>query len=249
MGKAAIRSTASVGDRRGDERGERERERSAADVEMRTLLALKLLVLGATGRTGHEIVTGALCEGHDVTALVRDRGRLTIQDPRLRVMVGSATDPATVDQAVAGHDAVLCTLGPRSPRELLRSVLMRASVPALVESMHRHGVHRLVLLSALGAGESASGAPLAPRLAFRTILRQVGADKALAEDAVRASELAWTIVYPPALTNGPATGSYRHGERLELGASPKVSRADVAGFMLAQLADDAYIRKGAIVAS
>jgi len=212
-------------------------------------LAMKLLVLGATGRTGHEIVTGALREGHDVTALVRDRSRLTIHDPRLRVMAGSATDPAAVDEAVAGHDAVLCTLGPRSPRELLRSVLMRASVPALVESMQRHGVRRLVLLSALGAGESASSAPLVPRLAFRTILRQVGADKALAEDVVRASELAWTIVYPPALTNGPATGSYRHGERLELGASPRVSRADVADFMLAQLADGAYIRKGAIVAS
>ena len=212
-------------------------------------MAIKLLVLGATGRTGHEIVTGALREGHDVTALVRDRSRLTIHDPRLRVMAGSATDPAAVDEAVAGHDAVLCTLGPRSPRELLRSVLMRASVPALVESMQRHGVRRLVLLSALGAGESASSAPLVPRLAFRTILRQVGADKALAEDVVRASELAWTIVYPPALTNGPATGSYRHGERLELGASPRVSRADVADFMLAQLADGAYIRKGAIVAS
>lgn len=225
-------------------------ERPAVDhhaMREMTSFCLRLLVLGATGRTGQQLVGEALGQGHEVTALVRDRARLLIQDGRLHVVVGGATDPATVDEAVAGHDAVLCALGPRSLKELLRAELMRATVPALVSSMERRGVRRLILLSALGVGESASRAPLAPRLAFRSFLRQVGQDKERAEQAVRASGLEWTIVYPPSLSTGPATGTYRHGEDLELRASPRVSRADVAQFMLMQLTDDRYIRKGAIV--
>jgi uncharacterized protein YbjT (DUF2867 family) len=120
-------------------------------------------------------------------------------------------------------------------------------VPALVTSMKRHGVRRLILLSALGVGESARHAPSVARVAFGTILRQVGKDKRRAEEAVRASDLEWTIVYPPALTDGPATGGYRYGESLKLSGSPRISRADVARFMLAQLEDDRYLRKGAIV--
>jgi putative NADH-flavin reductase len=211
------------------------------------VVAVKLLVLGATGRTGRKLLAGALSQGHDVTALVRDPGRLTVQDERLRVLAGSATDPATLEKAVVDHSAVLCALGPSSARELVRSKLMRKSVPALVSSMERRRVPRLILLSALGAAESARHAPRIPRFAFGTILRQIGKDKERAEEAVRASQLAWTIVYPPSLTNGPATGSYRHGEGLQLSSSARISRADVAQFMLAQLRDDRYIRKGAIV--
>ena len=74
---------------------------------------------------------------------------------------------------------------------------MRGSVPSLVESMEHHAVDRLILLSALGVGESRACAPIASRLAFATILRQVGRDKRDAEEAVRASALDWTIVYPP----------------------------------------------------
>ena len=107
---------------------------------------MKLLVLGATGRTGRELLAGALRQGHEVTVLVRDPARLTAQDERLPVLVGSATDPAAVEEAVAGNDAVLCALGPTSARELAHSGLMRASVPALVSAMERGGVRRLILL-------------------------------------------------------------------------------------------------------
>jgi putative NADH-flavin reductase len=208
---------------------------------------MKLLVLGASGRTGRELLAGALREGHGVTALTRDPGGLTAQDESLDVLIGSAKDPEVVDNAVAGQDAVLCALGPSSARELVRCELMRASVPALVSAMERRGVRRLILLSALGVGESARHAPTVSRFVFGTILRQVGKDKRRAEEAVRASDLEWTIVYPPSLTDGPATGSYRHGESVKLSGSPRISRADVAQFMLAQLTHDRYVRKGAIV--
>jgi uncharacterized protein YbjT (DUF2867 family) len=113
--------------------------------------------------------------------------------------------------------------------------------------MERRAVGRLILLSALGVGESAGHAPPALRIAFRTLLRQVGRDKAASEECLRASDVDWTIVYPPSLTNGPRTGDYRSGEALDLKGVPKISRADVAEFMLSQLGDSAYSRRIAIV--
>jgi putative NADH-flavin reductase len=209
----------------------------------------KLLLLGATGLTGRQLLAQALEQGHDIAALVRDPGKLAVEHERLRTVTGDATDAAAVDHALEGRDAVLCALGTRSPRSLVSSNLMTASMRALVPAMKRRGVSRLILESALGVGQSAEHAPAAFRLAFATVLRQVGRDKAAAEDYLRASDLDWTIVYPPSLTNGPATGAYRSGETLDLGGVPTISRADVAHFMLNQLDDATYSRRMAIVSS
>jgi putative NADH-flavin reductase len=210
---------------------------------------MKLLLLGATGLTGQQLLAQALEQGHDVTVLVRNPTKLTGDRSRVRAVTGSATDPAVVDDALQDRDAVLCALGTRSPRSLVSSDLMIASMRALVPSMERRGVSRVVVESALGVGQSAQQAPPAIRLAFATFLRQVGKDKAAAEDYLRASELDWTVVYPPALTNGAATGDYRQGESLRLKGLPKISRGDVAQFMLSQLADATYSRKMAVVSS
>jgi putative NADH-flavin reductase len=210
---------------------------------------VKLLLLGATGLTGQQLLAQALDHGHEVTALVRDPGKLTVEPPRVRVVTGTATDPAVVDDALEGRDAVLCALGTRSPKSVVSCDLMMASMRALVPSMRRRGVNRVVVESALGAGQSAEHAPPAMRLAFATVLRQVGKDKAAAEEYLRTSDLDWTVVYPPSLTNGAATGEYRSGEALKLKGVPKISRADVAHFMLSQLADGTYSRKMAIVSA
>jgi putative NADH-flavin reductase len=85
------------------------------------------------------------------------------------------------------------------------------------------------------------------RVPFGTVLRRIGRDKAAGEEYLRSSDLDWTLVYPPALTNGPPTGDYRSGETLNVTGLPRISRADVAGFMLSQLDDVAYIRRNAIV--
>jgi putative NADH-flavin reductase len=206
-----------------------------------------LLLLGATGLTGRQLLAQALEQGHEVTALVRDPGKLSAEHPRLRTVVGSATDPAVVDDALEGRDAVLCALGTRSPRSLISCSLMSDSMRALVPAMKRRGVSRLVLLSALGVGQSADDAPAALRAAFRTLFRQVGKDKAAAEDDLRTSDLDWTVVYPPTLTDGPPSGEYSSGQALDLKGMPKISRADVAHFMLSQLSEPTYSRKIAIL--
>ena len=209
----------------------------------------KLLLLGATGLTGQQLVARAIDQGHDLTALLRNPGKLTIEHPSLRTVTGDATDATAVDDALEDRDAVLCALGMRSPKSLVSCDLMSASMRALVPAMKRRGVSRLILESAMGVGQSAEHAPTALRLAFATVLRQVGTDKAAAEEYLRASGLDWTIVYPPSLTNGPAAGDYRSGEALKLKGVPKISRADVAHFMLSQLNDARYSRGMAIIGS
>jgi putative NADH-flavin reductase len=204
---------------------------------------MKLLLLGATGPTGRQLLSQALELGHAITALARSPEKLNAED-HLVVRAGDATDPESLDAAVAGQEAVLSALGVRSP---LGDNLIAPSLRALVPAMQQHGVRRLIWLSALGVGQTRDQAPAMLRLPFSTILRRIGRDKAAGEDYLRSSDLEWTLVYPPALTNGPRTGSYRSGETVNVRGLPRISRADVAEFMLAQLENTAYLRKNAIV--
>jgi putative NADH-flavin reductase len=204
---------------------------------------MKLLLLGATGGTGQQVLSQALEGGHYVTALVRTPEKLSAQE-HLVVRAGDATDPEPVDAAVAGQDAVLSTLGVRSP---LGGDLISRSLRAIVPAMQKHGVRRLIWLSALGVGQTREQAPAFLRIPFNTLLRRIGRDKAAGEEYLRSTDLEWTLVYPPALTNGPRTGRYRSGVMLDVKGAPTISRTDVAEFMLAQLDDAAYIRKNAIV--
>lgn len=209
---------------------------------------MKVLVLGATGGTGREVVTQALRQGHDVTAFVRDPRKMTSPDRRLRVAVGSATDDeGAVARAVSGQDVVVSALGRRT--SFRSSGLIARSMRVIVPAMESQGVKRLIVVSAYGVGDSGRDAPLLPRLMYGLLLRDIFADKKAGEDYLRRSDLDWTLVYPVALTNGPRTGTYRVGERLELrGILPRISRADVADFILAQLGSAAYRRKVAVVA-
>lgn len=128
-----------------------------------------------------------------------------------------------VDGAVERQDAVLGALGVRSPKALLATDLISASMRALVPAMKEHGVS---WLSALGVGQSRDQAPPMLRIAFSTLLRHVGKDKAASEEHLRSSGLDWTLVYPPVLSNDPRTGTYRSGDVLEVKGVPKISRAD-----------------------
>src|SRR2546423_1185660 len=114
----------------------------------------KLLLLGATGLTGRQLVDQALDQGHEVTALVRKPEKLTVEHHRLRIVTGSSTDLAAVDEAMESQDAVLCALGTRSVTSLASCDLMLTSMQTVVAAMERRAVRRLILLSALGVGES-----------------------------------------------------------------------------------------------
>ena len=208
---------------------------------------MNLLLLGATGLTGKELLAQALDRGHAVTALVRSPKSLDANDERLEIRVGSVTDPTVVQEALEGQDAVLSALGARGLRELFGVDLITKSMQAIVSAMEQSAVRRLIFMSALGVGESAQDAPAILRVVMRTALRQIAKDKAAAEDQLRQSNLDWTLVYPPSLTKGPRTGDYRAGNHLRVKATAKISRADVADFMLGQVEDTTFSRAQAII--
>ena len=209
---------------------------------------MKLVVFGSSGGTGQEIMGQALDQGHEVTAFIRDPKKLAIRYGKLRIIEGDALkDQSAVANAIAEQDAIICSLGVAN--SLKSAGLIAGSIAAIVPAAEKHDVRRLILISAFGVGESFRNAPLVPRLIYRLLLGDVYRDKKAGEDIVKASGLDWTIIHPVMLTSGPGTGTYRSGERLSLTGIPKVSRADVAHFVLAQLMDKSFFRKTAVISS
>lgn len=208
----------------------------------------KILVLGATGGTGQQVVARAVQQGHEVTALVRAPHRRAIEDERVRVVVGSVTDESdALAEAVRGQSAVISALG--VGRSLRSDGLISRSIPRILRAMEQEGVHRLIFTSAFGVGATRRDVPLGPRVLIAVLLRNIYRDKALGETALRASGLDWTLVYPTGLVDGPGTGRCRAGERLPLSGFPRITRADVADFLLSQMDDPTYVRKGVLISS
>lgn len=208
----------------------------------------RVLVLGATGPTGRQVVTQALEQGHEVTAFVRNPKRLPITHDRLRILTGDVLDDnQTLPAGVRGHDAVISALGVGLSFKS-RDLIARA-MPRLIAAMESQRVSRLIFTSAFGVGATSVDVPPLPRVMMRLLLRDVYADKEAGEEVLRRSRLDWTLVYPAALTHGSRTGRYRVGERLRLHGVPRVSRADLAAFLLAQIEDRTYIRKGVLISS
>ena len=205
---------------------------------------MRLLILGATGPTGRALVDQALAGGHEVAALARNASRLTIRHPRLAVVAGDATDARTLEDAMGGKDAILSALGAGNS---LRSQIASRAMAALIPAMRARALKRVIFLSSFGVGESFEQASLLQRIAFRTMLRHIFADKAKADAMLRTSGLDWTLVYPTLLTNGARAGRYRVGERLAMRGMASISRADVAAFMLAQLATDEWRCRTAVI--
>jgi putative NADH-flavin reductase len=200
---------------------------------------MNLLVFGATGGTGRELIKQALEQGHVVTAFVRNPDKLDIQHSNLKIAKGDVTDGAAVEQAVNGQDAVFSSLGSSS---LKKNPGLVDGVRSIVQAMEKHGVRRFVYQSSLGVGESRKQVSFLVRsIVIPLVLRNAIADHTDKEQAIKQSSLDWVIVRPAGLTDGPHTGNYRHGESIQFGA--KISRADVADFMLKQASDNAYLHK------
>ena len=203
---------------------------------------MKILILGATGPTGQQLVTQALEQHHEVTALVRNTGKLSIHHEKLTIIKGDALDKHVVLKVLARQDAVISSLG--KGQSLMASGLITKAAGVLIPAMTEANVKRLIFLSGFGAGETFVQANLLQKIIFRTLLSGIYSDKGRAEKLIRSSTLDWTLVYPVVLTNTPATGKYIAKERLTMKGMPKISRADVATFMLAQLTDNSFIKKG-----
>ncbi|HEY7189101.1 MAG TPA: NAD(P)H-binding protein [Vicinamibacterales bacterium] len=206
----------------------------------------KLLVLGATGGTGRQIVSQALEAGHHVTAFVRNPDKMAIRHDRLRFAHGDVPGggPALGD-AVREQDVVISALG--RGQSFKADSLMQRSIPSIVNAMRANHVRRLIFMSAYGLGDTSGDAPLLSRMFAGVFLRGIYADKLAGEALLKRSDLEWTIVHPTALTNGPLTRQYRSAEHMELRGFPTISRADTAHFILNLIESPASIRKVLLV--
>lgn len=196
---------------------------------------MRVIVFGATGKTGQHVCRAAAGRGHDVTAFGRSVARL--DEPGLRKVVGTVFDAAAVSDAVAGQDGVIVCLGSAGLRDT--STLSKGT-ESIVAAMIAHGVQRLIVLSAAGVGESWTQIPFSSKLLFRTMLRNVFADHEAQEALVKQSTLDWTIVRAAVLKDGPAVGSY---EATNSGPITKITRADVAACLVDQLDASDSIRQ------
>ena len=207
---------------------------------------MKVLVLGASGLTGRLIVSQARDKGHDVVALVRSKSRAA-DLAGAELVEGDARDPKALARALAGCDAVVCSLGTGlSPFKEV--TLLSMATRALIASMAAHNVRRLVCITGVGAGDSRGhGGFMYDRLFLPLLLRNVYRDKDRQEDVVRASELDWVIVRPTMLLNKLARGKIRATTDLAGVRGGAISRADVADFVLQQLGSDAWLRKTPLI--
>ena len=208
---------------------------------------MKIAIFGASGATGKLLTSRCLAAGHQITALLRTPEKLPQRD-RVHVVQGSAFDPSAVRQTVEGADAVFSALGAHSPLRN-ENVLPRA-VPLIVNAMQQTGVRRIIVLGSAGALPTALDNQPAYRrwivenIINKTLLKWPVADQVAQYATLSHSDLDWTMVMPPMLTNGPARGVYRiDGEALPRNGS-RISRADVADFMMQQLDNPQWVRKG-----
>lgn len=195
---------------------------------------MRLVVFGATGGTGAHVVAQAVAGGHEVTAVVRDPRRLTPVDG-LRVVTATFDRTSALDDAVRGRHAVISALGTdsRGPVSVCTD-----GMTAIVEAMRRTGVRRLVAVSAHGARETHDRSLYS--LAVWAALREKMLDKERMEAVIEASGLDWTVVRPPALSDGARTGRYRTGTDLPVRLWSRVSRPDLAEFLLAEAAEPRF---------
>ncbi len=201
---------------------------------------MKVVIFGSTGSIGRQLVHQALAQGHTVTAFTRHPSKIERQHANLHVVQGDVMEPAAVEQAVQGQEAVLCALG-AGRQGTVRSEGTRN----IIRAMENVGVRRLICQTTLGVGDSQGNLNFFWKyIMFGLFLRPAFVDHVRQEKDIQQSHLDWTIIRPSAFTDGDLTGEYRHGfPASDKTTKLKISRADVADFMLQQLVSSAYLHQ------
>lgn len=202
---------------------------------------MKIAVIGASAGVGHQVTRLALEKGHEVSTL--SRRVVSLPDhAKLKRVQGSATNPNDVRAAVEGADAILVTLGVKSP---FATTLFSDSARILLHVLQETGSSpTLIVLTGFGTGDSWGYNSLPMKLLFTLLLKKVYADKSEQERIIAGTYPRWEIVRPGRLTNGKMTGQYRVLDSLVTGMRVgAISRSDVAQFMLAQAEHPTYLGK------
>lgn len=208
---------------------------------------MKLIVFGATGTVGIHLLNQALEQGHDVTAFTRNPEKLkSISKRNLNIFNGDVFNPLDVEIAMHNQEAVLCALGDGN-----KGRVRAEGTKNIVAAMQRHRVRRLICQTTLGLGESRGNLNFFwKHLMFGLLLKKAFQDHEVQEQHLTGSNLDFTIVRPSAFTDGDITQNYKigfGGEYKQL--TLKISRADVADFMLQQLTHNDYLKSAVSISN
>ena len=198
---------------------------------------MKLAIFGGTGKTGIHVVRKALDAGHDVTALARDPGKMSIRQERLKVVQGDAIDADVVEKTIAGSDAVLSVLG-QSP----------VIINNILAGMKKNNVKRLAVAAGAGVPDPKDEPQLVNHIIsfiIKTLSRKVYYDALEQNEIIRASDVDWTICRAPRLVDDPEGGYQVTYVGKEMNSS--LSRASYAEFILKQATDGEYIHKAPVL--
>jgi putative NADH-flavin reductase len=204
---------------------------------------MKIVVFGASGKTGSLLVNEALKSGHEVIAYVRKPESIKVEHPNLKVVAGYLNGKDKLRSAISGSDACISTLGGASLTKHSPEII--EGINNIVTIMEEEGVIRFIYLSSFGAGDSRKYMPQPVRFLIADILLTVPlADHNTNESRITKSKLNWTIVRPGGLTNGAKTGNLKHGcEMTKIKGSLSISRSNVAAFLLNQATSTEYLNK------
>ena len=207
---------------------------------------MKIVIFGASGRTGYQVVEQALEAGHYVTAFVRTPSKIGIQNKNLSLFQGDVLDASQVEKAITGQDAVISTLGPTRPPV---KGMMETAARNITQAMQKHGVRRLVSTTGAGVRDPQDQPKLMDKLikGLLTLLsREVLEDSEANVKVIRSTDLDWTIVRFPMLKDGAHTGEYRAGF-VGKNSGSQISRCDGADFVVKELSEGEFIHKAPIV--
>ena len=203
---------------------------------------MNIVVFGASRGVGRNVVEQALQQGHHVTAFVRTPSTFMLQHPNLTVYQGDSTDAAAVENAIAGQDAVISTLGPTRPPV---PQMMETSAKNIIAGMKKHGVGRILSTTGAGVRQPEDQPKLMDHFIgflLNLLAKEVVLDSAKNVETIKAADLDWTIVRFPRLMDGEHTGRYRVGY-VDRESSTQFSRADCADFILKELTEQKWLRK------
>jgi len=209
---------------------------------------MKIAIFGGTGRSGQHLVQQALEKGHQVVVLARNPAKLVLTNPKLSIIQGDVKDVKAVEKTITGTDAVFSVLGPTSNEPTFE---VSQGMTNILTVMKKLGVRRLVISAGAGVGDPNDAPKLfnhVMNFLLKMMAKNVLADMSKVVEMTRASDLDWTVVRLPMLTDDPKTGSVKVGY-VGKGMGSRITRGDIADFMLAQVADKNYIRKSPAISN
>jgi putative NADH-flavin reductase len=207
---------------------------------------MKICIIGATRGIGRALLTEALQENHEVTVLARNPAKIAEPLAGLNVIKGDASVPEDVQRCVLGQDAVCSCIG--VPITFRPVDLFSRTARNILAALDANAAQKYVAVTGIGAGESKGhGGFLYDRIFQPLLLKSIYEDKDREERLIKASSANWLIVRPAGLTNGPRTGNYRVIDQLDGVTARRISRSDVADYILAQLATSTDFGKAVLL--